>query len=158
MPFSTTMSNGVVVVPCSLKPRTWKRSALAPPVHQLVDGALVAVEGEDDRPVGGEEVRRSRVSLMPCGWTAGGKRRHQVDDVDHAHLQLGDIVAQPPGRGDRLHRRDVARAGQHDIGLDRRRRCRPSPSIDAPRAQCSMASSMVRYCSWGCLSCTIRLT
>ncbi len=25
MRLSTTMSNGVVVVPCSLKPRTWKR-------------------------------------------------------------------------------------------------------------------------------------
>ena len=31
MPLSTTISKGVVVVPCSLKPRTWKRSALARP-------------------------------------------------------------------------------------------------------------------------------
>ena len=31
MPFTTTMSNGVVVVPSSLKPRTWKRSGLGRP-------------------------------------------------------------------------------------------------------------------------------
>ena len=44
---STTMSNGVVVVPCSLKPRTWKRLGSGRPCSSWWSGAGVAVEGED---------------------------------------------------------------------------------------------------------------
>ena len=43
--------------------------------------------------------------------------RHQVDDVDDPHAQLRDVLAQQRGRGQRLHGRDVAGAGQHDVGL-----------------------------------------
>ena len=53
MPLSTTMSNGVVVVPCSRKPRTWKRSGSGRPWSELVDAPRVAVEGEHHVPVVG---------------------------------------------------------------------------------------------------------
>ena len=42
---------------------------------------------------------------------------HQVDDVDHAHLQLRQLFPQERGRSQRLQRRHVATAGQHDVGL-----------------------------------------
>jgi hypothetical protein len=34
----------------------------------------------------------------------GVKQGHEVDDVDEPHRQVGDVAAQQPGRGERLHR------------------------------------------------------
>ena len=59
MPLSTTMSNGVVVVPCSRKPRTWNRSGVRAAVQGVVDAQRVAVEGEHHVPVAGEEVHEA---------------------------------------------------------------------------------------------------
>ncbi len=54
------------------------------PVHDLVNRPLVAVEGEDDRLVRGEELDELRrghaVRVIP-----GGEEPHQVDHVDDAH-------------------------------------------------------------------------
>jgi hypothetical protein len=45
------MSNGVVVVPSSMKPRTWNRSGCCTAVsmENRMDRSLIAVETEDDR-------------------------------------------------------------------------------------------------------------
>ena len=50
------MSNGVVVVPSSMKPRDPEPVRVGTPVHELVDGARVAVEGEHDVDVVGEQL------------------------------------------------------------------------------------------------------
>jgi hypothetical protein len=41
---------------------------------------------------------------------------HQVDDVDHPHLQLGQVLPQQRYGGEGFQRRYVAGAGEHDIG------------------------------------------
>ena len=46
-----------------------------------------------------------------------GLQAHQVDDVDHPHGQIGKMLAQQRRGGNRLQRRDVPGAGQHDVGL-----------------------------------------
>jgi hypothetical protein len=47
----------------------------------------------------------------------GRREGQEIDDVDDADAQLRGVAAQHPGRGERLDRRDGARAGEHDIGL-----------------------------------------
>ena len=42
---------------------------------------------------------------------------HQVDDVHDPHLQLRQLLAQDRRGRERLERRDVAAAGEHDVGL-----------------------------------------
>ena len=63
-----------------------------------------------------------------------GLQAHQVDDVDHAHAQLGQVLAQQRRGGDRLERRDVAGAGQHDVGLGAVVVARPLPDAEAAGA------------------------
>ena len=82
------------------------------PVGEPVDQPRVAVVGEDDRPVGREE--RVEVAVGEAVRVLGvGLQPHQVDDVDDAHLQVGQLAAQDVDGGERLERRDVAAAG-HD--------------------------------------------
>ena len=70
---------------------------------------------------------------------------HQVDDVDDPDLQVRQVGAEQVGGGERLQGRDVAGAGEHDVGVSL-----PSPSVPAqgqipsPRVQCAIASSMLR--------------
>jgi hypothetical protein len=75
---------------------------------------------------------------------------HQVDDVHQAHPQLGQVLAQDRRRRDGLERRDVARAGQTTSG-SWPWSVLAQPQIPIPRVQCAIASSIVRYCSAGCL-------
>ena len=59
---------------------------------------------------------------------------HQVDDVHDAHLQLGEVLAQDRGGRERLERRHVAAAGEHDVGAVLVVVRRPLPDADAARA------------------------
>ena len=59
---------------------------------------------------------------------------HQVDDVDNAHPELREVLAQERRCGERLERRDLARAAEHDVGLTRFVRARPVPDPDPARA------------------------
>ena len=43
---------------------------------------------------------------------------HQVDDVHHAHLQFGQVMAQPPCRSNGFHGHDIPGTRQHDIRLN----------------------------------------
>ena len=75
----------------------------------------------------GEAVRVLALGLEP----------HQVDDVDDAHAELGQVLAQERHRGQRLERRHVAAAGQDDVGLAAVVVRGPFP--DAERRACSAA-------------------
>ena len=77
------------------------------PVGEAVDQPRVAVVGEDDRPVGREERVEDPVGEA-VRMLALRLEAHQVDDVDDAHPQLRQVLAQDRGGGERLERRDVA--------------------------------------------------
>ena len=66
-------------------------------VGQPVDQPGVAVVGEDDRLVLGEERVEVVVAqaVRVLGWRL---EPHQVDDVDHADLQLREVLAQDAPR------------------------------------------------------------
>ena len=87
-----------------------------PSIGQPMDEPRIAVEGEDDRLVDGEESVEVTVGEA-MRMLAVRLQRHQVDDIDDADLQLGRVLAQEVDRGQRLERRHVAAAGHHHIGL-----------------------------------------
>ena len=127
-------------------------------VQQLVQRAGVAVKREDDLGRRRRTAPRSARRDMPCGWTSRGRDRHQVDDVDDADAQLGHVLAQQRGGGDRLLRRHVADAGEHDVGVlaaDRVARPLPAPTR---RARSARARRRCRgTAAAGCLSMTIEV-
>ena len=101
-------------------------------IGEPVDQPRIAVVGEDDGPVAGEErvelavrqaMRVFRIRLQP----------HQVDDVDHPDGQLRQFGAQDVGGGQGLQRRDVPGAGQHHVGFAGSR-ARPLPDAQAAGA------------------------
>src|SRR5918993_1230710 len=67
------------------------------PVHDLVNRALVTVEGEDDLLVGGEELDEACLG-HPMRVELPREEGHQIHDVDDAHLELGRMLAQPVRR------------------------------------------------------------
>ena len=76
----------------------------------------IAVVGEDHRPTRGEDgvelsvgeaVRVLRLRL----------EAHEIDDVDDADAQVGQVLAQRGRGGEGLERRDVSAAGEDDVGL-----------------------------------------
>ena len=85
-------------------------------MENLVNRSRIAVEGKHDRFIfrevfnEGGFIHSMRVDLW---WV----ERHEVHDVDHPHLQLRHMLAQPPGRGHRFLCRDVACTGQHNVWL-----------------------------------------
>ena len=125
--------------PCSRARGCWRGW---PAVGQAVDQPRVAVVGEDHRPVGGEQ----RVELavgQPVRVLGVGLQPHQVDDVDDADLQLGQIAraAVRPRRASRASARRRRRPA--------RRRARRSSSLrpsqmPIPRVQWATASLDVR--------------
>ena len=60
---------------------------------------------------------------------------HQVDDVDDADPEVGQVLAEDRGRRQRLEGRDVAAAGENDVGIIPRRRLKPTPRC--PRRACN---------------------
>ena len=85
-------------------------------IREAMDQPRVAVIGEDDRHVGGEdrvELRvRQSVWMSPLILQA-----HQIDDIHEAHAQRRQQLAQQRDRGQGLDRRHIARRGQHDVGV-----------------------------------------
>src|SRR5258708_6230657 len=71
---------------------------------------------------------------VAVGMLALGLEAHEVDDVDHAHLQVRQVPADEVGGGQRLEGRDVAAAGQDHVGLPVVVVARPVPDPEAPGA------------------------
>ena len=59
---------------------------------------------------------------------------HQVDDVDHPDLQIGQMLAKDRDGRQNLERRRVAAAGHHDVRLAALVVAGPLPDADAFRA------------------------
>src|SRR6185436_5998052 len=86
------------------------------PVREPVDQPRVAVVGEDDRTVGGEQ----RVELLVRQAVRVLARRlqaHQVHHVDDAYREFGQVLVEQVGGGEYLQGRYVAGAGQHHVGV-----------------------------------------
>ncbi len=108
-------------------------------MDDLMNGALVAMEGKYDRLIGGEQ--SDEVGFAHAVWMVlGREERHQVHDIHHAQLQLGDMLAQPVHRRQRLQRRHVAGACHDDIRLDAFRVAGPMPDR---RPACAMVNRLV---------------
>ena len=83
-------------------------------------------------------------SDRPCGCSLLGLQAHEVDDVDDPHLQVGQALAEDRRRGERLERRDVAAAAEHDVGLARPSSVDAQSQMPSPRVQWTIASSIGR--------------
>src|SRR2546423_248382 len=79
---------------------------------------------ESFKLVARETVRMLRVRL----------EAHEVDDIDDAHLQVGEPLAQDRDGGQRLQRRNVAAAREDDVRLGAVVVRRPVPDADSARA------------------------
>src|SRR6476661_6044103 len=102
-------------------------------VREAVDQPRVAVVGEDDGAVRGEERVELRVG-EPVRMLALRLQAHQVDDVHDPDLELGQVLAEERGRGERLERRDVAAAREDDVGIVVAVGRRPLPDAEAAGA------------------------
>ena len=101
-----------------------------PTVGQAMDEPRIAVKGEDDRLVRGEQ--RIEIPVREPVRVLGRRlQRHQIDDVDHAHLDLGQMPAHELDRGQRLQGRHVAAAGHHHVGLAAAVVAGPLPDAEA---------------------------
>ena len=61
-------------------------------VDDLVNGAWIAVEGEDHGPISGEVFHKGVVihtMWVQVGWI----ERHQIDDIDDAYFHFGNMLA-----------------------------------------------------------------
>ena len=97
-------------------------------------------------------------SDRPWGCSLVGLQLHQVDDVDDADLELGQVLAQDGHGRQRLQRRHVAGAGHHHVRLAPASLLGPLPDADARGAVLQAAWSIVSHCGAGCLPATITFT
>ena len=72
-------------------------------MHKLMDSSLVAMESKHDRLISSEVLNKGSL-VQAIGMEEGRVQRHEVNDIDHAHLQFREVLAQPPGGGHRLLR------------------------------------------------------
>ena len=70
-------------------------------------------------------------SFSPCGCSVHRLQLHQIDDVDHADFQLGQMFTQDRNGGQRLQRRHVAGAGHDHVRLGVAVAAGPFPDADA---------------------------
>ena len=105
--------------------------AIGPPIGQPMDEPRVAVEGEDDVLVPGEKGVVLGIA-QTMGVFARRLQPHEVDDVDHPDLQIGQMFAKDrDGRQD-FQRRRVTAAGHHDVGFLASGRCSPIAKCRVP--------------------------
>jgi sulfur carrier protein ThiS len=128
-----TMSNGGRGRALLLVAAHVQAVVVGPAVRQPVDQPGVAVVGEDHRLVRREHRVELRVG-EPVRVLALGLQSHEVDDVDHPHLELWQMLAQQRRRGQRLERRHVPGARQHDVRLAALVAARPFPDPEPARA------------------------
>ena len=85
-------------------------------VGEAVDEPRVAVVGEDDGTVSGEE-RVEFAVVEPVGMLAGRLQGEQVDHVDDPDPQFRDVVSEIVDCGEGLEGGDVPGASHDDVGL-----------------------------------------
>src|SRR5215467_6440448 len=85
-----------------------------PTVGQPVDQRRIAVIGEDDRSVGGEDRVEFRIR-QPVRVLAVRFESHQVDHVDDAYPQVGQFVSEDVGGRQYLHRGYVTGGGEYHV-------------------------------------------
>ena len=85
-------------------------------VGELVNDVGVAVEGEDDGLVDGEEAVEGLV-FDAVGMLVEGFEREEIDDIDDADAQIGRPVAQHGDGGHGFKRGDVSGAGHDDFRI-----------------------------------------
>ena len=111
-----TMSNGVVVVPFFFVTADVEVVVVRAPVRELVDQRRITVVREDHRPIRGED----RVELFireSVRMLARRLEAQQIDDVDDAHVHIGEFGSQDGHRREHFQRRYVARAREHHVGI-----------------------------------------
>ena len=106
---------------------------VGPPVREPMDQPGVAVEGEHDRLVLGEE-RIEVLVRQAMRVLALRLQFHQVDDVDDPDLQRREMLPKQIHRGQRLQRGHVTAASHHHIRLASLVVAGPFPDSDAGRA------------------------
>src|SRR6266545_4145876 len=85
-------------------------------VQKLMDGSRIAVKREDDVHLRREQIVESLV-VHSVRMLEGRSERHQIDDIDQPHCQLGSVLSQPCCGGNRLERRNIAGTSEHDVGF-----------------------------------------
>ena len=128
-----------------------------PPVGQPVDQPRVAVEGEDDRLVLGEQGVE-----VPVGEAVRVLARrlqlHQVHDVDDADLQLRQVLCADSSTAASVSRvgtspqQAITTSGSPPLSL------LAHSQMPRPAVQCLIAWSMVSHWGAGCLPATTTLT
>ena len=99
-------------------------------VGQPVNQPGIAMIGENDRLIGGKQRIEILIaqSMRMLGLRLDG---HQIDDIDHAHLQVRKILAQHAHCGQCLQRRDITGAGHYYVRLAADVVAGPFPDTDA---------------------------
>ena len=104
-------------------------AVIRPAVGQPMNQKRVAVIRKDDGLVAREQEIEIRVA-QPV-WMFGGRLQpHEIDDVDHAHLEAGQVVPKDGRGGQGFERRHVARRGHDQIRLGAFIVARPLPDAD----------------------------
>src|SRR6185437_13284992 len=85
-------------------------------VGEAVDEPRVAVVGEHDRAVGGEDGVELGVGQAVRVF-GGGLQAHQVDDVDDPDLEVGQVPVEQVGGGEDLQGGHVAGGREDDVGV-----------------------------------------
>ena len=98
-----------------------------------VNGPRIAMEGEHHRSISREVLDEGGI-VQTMGMKEGRIECHQVNDVDDADLQRGQVLAEQIHRGERLQRGHIAAAGHDDVGLVALIVAGPLPDADAGRA------------------------
>ena len=99
-------------------------------IRQAVDQPRVAVEVEDHRFVEREQAVEILVA-QTVRVLAGRGQLVEINDVDETHFQVGEVLPQQHGRGQRFLGRNVAGAGHHHIRFLAGVVAGPLPDADA---------------------------
>ena len=99
-------------------------------VSQAMDQPWIGVESEDDWSVLGEEL--VEVGVAEAVWVLGLRLQpHQIDDVDDADFQVGEVLAHDEDSRQRLQRGYIAATDHDHVGLGTLVVRGPLPDADA---------------------------
>src|SRR5437764_15004517 len=102
-------------------------------VHDFMNSPRISVECKHHRLVFREMLDKGRI-IHAMRMQERRVELHQIHDVDHAYLQFGQVMPQPPCRSYRLQGSNIPRTGQHHIGFQVLVIARPLPGGKAAPA------------------------